>query len=41
LFIAILFFNLKQAKIRLYEKYKIWGATAGMIRNLYERINEN
>ncbi|MDA9643182.1 CoA pyrophosphatase [bacterium] len=24
-----------------YEKYKIWGATAGMIRNLYERINEN
>ena len=23
-----------------YESYKIWGATAGMIRNLYERINK-
>jgi len=21
-----------------YESYKIWGATAGMIRNLHERI---
>ena len=23
-----------------YESYKIWGATAGMIRNLYERISK-
>ena len=23
-----------------FEGYKIWGATAGMIRNLYERINK-
>ena len=23
-----------------YQRYSIWGATAGMIRNLYERIKE-
>ena len=23
-----------------YQGYNIWGATAGMIRNLYERIKE-